>query len=381
MFNAITGYFFGKTSGQKSSTSLKENKPLKSDISNNNIDSKNTEQKRTIIKGEKNKFDFSEEYDYDEDEPKQSISTSTSSNSSSNKNNLVDFSLIQKTGDIDYWRMAHCVFVKNSLIDINSLNYVPFIKLKKKQEGLLSYIGFGGSDTSFDEVKYLAGFDEHFIYMINLSKEENKDEKDEKKIVGNHYDITKISNIEIIEENTRILVTILFVLDNDVDNYNSKIKKFYLEKQNAFKFLSMLKAFLNNYKTKITFTDKVFGNINFNEIPKEENVIDAKEVNNNTNDEVKENINQKKDKENGNENPEEEKKEKEPKNEENEDEIFTDENVEDKADDKKDEGNKKDENNEEKRMKVMVKKRMKMMKKKKKKIMKMNKMMKNKIKI
>ena len=346
MFGAIKGYFFGGSQNNESSNSSKENKPLKSDISNNNLDSKNELKKRTIIKGEKNKFDFSEEYD--EDEPKQSTSTSTSSNSPSNKNNLVDFSLIQKTNDIDYWRMAHCVFVKNSLIDINTVNYVPFIKLKKKQEGLLSYIGFGGSDTSFEEVKYLAGFDEHFIYMINLSKEENKDEKDEKKIVGNHYDITKITNIEIIEENTRILVTILFVLDNDVDNFNSKIKKFYLEKQNAFKFLSMLKAYLNNYKIKITFTDKVFGNINFNEIPKEENIVDTKEVNNNVNVEVKENKNQKKDKENGSENPEEEKKEKEPKNEENEDEIFTDENVEDKVDDKKDE-EKKDEKDEEKK--------------------------------
>jgi hypothetical protein len=342
MFGAIKGYFFGGSQNE-SSNSSKESKPLKSDISNNNLDSnKNELKKRTIIKGEKNKFDFSEEYD--EDEPKQSTSPSISSNSPSNKNNLVNFSLIQNTKDIDYWRMAHCVFVKNSLIDINTLNYVPFIKLKKKQEGLLSYIGFGGSDTSFDEVKYLAGFDEHFIYMINLSKEENKDEKDEKKIVGNHYDITKITNIEIIEENTRILVTILFVLDNDVDNFNSKIKKFYLEKQNAFKFLSMLKAYLNNYKTKITFTDKVFGNINFNEIPKEENIVDRKEINDNANEQVKENSNQKKDKENGNDSPEEEKKEKEPKNEENEDEIFTDENVEDKVEDKKYKENKKDEN-------------------------------------
>ena len=350
MFGAIKGYFFGGSQNE-SSNSSKESKPLKSDISNNNLDSnKNELKKRTIIKGEKNKFDFSEEYD--EDEPKQSTSTSTSSNSPSNKNNLVDFSLIQKINDIDYWRMAHSVFVKNSLIDINTVNYVPFIKLKKKQEGLLSYIGLGGSDTSFDEVKYLAGFDEHFIYMINLSKEENKDEKDEKKIVGNHYDITKISNIEIIVDNTRILVTILFVLDNDVDNFNSKIKKFYFEKQNAFKFLSMLKAYLNNYKTKITFTDKVFGNINFNEIPKEENIADTKEIKDNPKDQVKENSIQKKDKENGNDSPEEEKKEKEPKNEENEDEIFTDENVEDKAEDKKDKENKenkKDENSQEKK--------------------------------
>ena len=341
MFGAIKGYFFGGSQNNESSNSSKEIKPLKSDISNNNLDSnKNEIKKKTIIKGEKNKFDFSEEYD--EDEPKQS--PSTSSNSSSNKNNLVDFSLIQKTNEMDYWRMAHSVFVKNSLIDINTLNYVPFIKLKKKQEGLLSYIGFGGSDTSYDEVKYLAGFDEHFIYMINLSKEENKDEKDEKKVVGNHYDITKISNIEIIEDNTRILVTILFVLDNDVDNYISKIKKFYLEKQNAYKFLSVLKAYLNNYKTKITFTDKVFGNIDFNEIPKEEKIVDTKEINNNASNEVKESGNQKNEKDNGNESPEEEKKEKEDKEEEKEDEIFTDENVEDKADDKKDEENKKDEN-------------------------------------
>ena len=330
MFGAIKGYFFGGSQNNETSNSSKEKKPLKSDISNNNLDpNKNELKKKTIIKGEKNKFDFSEEYD--EDEPKQSPSTSP--NLSSKENNLVDYSLILKINDNEYWRMAHSLFVKNSLVNINSFNYVPFIKLKKKQEGLLSYIGFGGSDTSFEEVKYLACFDEHFIYMINLSKEENKDEKNEKKIVGNHYDITKISNIEITEDNTRILVTILFVLDNDVDNFVSKIKKFYLEKQNAFKFLSMLKAYLNNYKIKVAYTDKVFKNINFNEIPKEEDINDKKEVNDdgddNNNDKVKENNNQKNDEE---ENLEEEKKEKEPKNEEKEDEIFTDENVEDKDD-------------------------------------------------
>ena len=348
MFGAIKGYFFGGQADQSSNS--KEIKPLKSDISNSNLDKTKIElKKKTIIKGENNKFDFTEEYN--EDEPKQS--SSTSENSSSTENNLIEFNLIQNKDDIDYWRMAHCVYVKDSLIDINNLNIVPFIKKKKKPEGLLSYIGFGSSDNSFDEIKYLAGFDEQFIYMINLSKEENKDENDVMKTIGNHYDITKISNIEIVEDFKRVLVTILFVLDNDVDSFNSKIKKFYLERQNALKFLKMLKAYLNNFKIKITFTDKVFGNINFNEIPKEEKIVDSKEIKIDDDDDEKEkekeddnNDKNKNDKDGGNKNGGDEKKEKGEKEPEKEDEIFTDENVEENiVDDKKILEN---ENNEEK---------------------------------
>jgi hypothetical protein len=282
MFGALKGYFFGGSPEQQSQNTSKEKKPLKSDISNPNADSlKNSEKKRTIIKGENNKFDFSEEYD--EDEPKPSSSTSENSSSNDNKlDNEIELNPAQKIDHMDYWRMAHCVYVKNSLININTLSYVPFIKLKKKKEGILSYIGFG--TESLDEVKYLVGFDEHFIYMIDLSKEENKDEKDAMKTIGNHYDITKISNIEVVEDNNKnkILITILFVLDNDVDNFNSKVKKFYFEKQNALKFIKLLKAYLHNYKIKITFNDKVFGNINFNEneekSKKEEKIVETKEI-------------------------------------------------------------------------------------------------------
>ena len=344
MFNAITGYIFGKTSRQKSSTSLKENKPLKSDISNNNIDSKNTEQKRTIIKGEKNKFDFSEEYD--EEEPK-SLSTSENSLSNDNKrDNELELNPIQSINDIDYWRMAHCLYVKNSLININTINYVPFIKFKKKQEGILSYIGLG--NESLIEIKYLAVFDEHFIYMINLSKEENKDDNDAMKTIGNHYDIAQINNIEIIEDNSKnkILVNILFILDNDVESFNSKIKKFYFEKKNALKFLKIIKKLLNIYKIKITYNDKIFGNINFNEIDEvKEEKINEKQINEETKNENKEdkdeekNINNEKieKEEEKDKNKEEEKdKNKEEKNENKEeekeeikegDEIFTTENV------------------------------------------------------
>ena len=330
MFSALKSFIVGDSSNKNQTNTLKENKPLKSDISNNNMDSNNNK-KKTIIKGEKNEFDFSEEY---EDEPKQNMNTQSSSSSESSKeikNDNIIHNPIQNMDDIDFWRMAHCVYVKNSLININMFNFVPFIKLKKKSEGLLSYIGFGTEDIK--ELKYLAGFDEHFIYMINLSKEENKNENDAMKTIGNHYDINQITNIEVVQDaflKNKILITILFVLDNDVNNYISKIKKFYFEKPNALKFLKILKEYLNINKIKVTYIDKVFQDLNFNEIKKEKEEKDnLKKEENEEN-----NINEKKEEvqpEIKNENKETLKEE----NKENEEEIFTSENVEEKTEEEK----------------------------------------------
>lgn len=330
MFSALKSFIVGDSSNKNQTNTLKENKPLKSDISNNNLDSNNNK-KKTIIKGEKNEFDFSEEY---EDEPKQNMNTQSSSSSESSKeikdDNIIH-NPIQNMDDIDFWRMAHCVYVKNSLININMFNFVPFIKLKKKSEGLLSYIGFGTEDIK--ELKYLAGFDEHFIYMINLSKEENKNENDAMKTIGNHYDINQITNIEVVQDaflKNKILITILFVLDNDVNNYISKIKKFYFEKPNALKFLKILKEYLNINKIKVTYIDKVFQDLNFNENKKEKGGKDnLKKEENEEN-----NINEKKEEvqpEIKNENKETLKEE----NKENEEEIFTSENVEEKTEEEK----------------------------------------------
>ena len=329
MFNALKSFIIGDSSNQNKINSIRENKPLKSDISNNNLDSKNNDNKKTVIKGEKNDFDFSEEY---EDEPKQN-STQSSQNSSTSENqeikdlNEIIHNPIIDINEIDFWRMAHCVYVKNSLININMLNYVPFIKLKKRTEGLFSYIGFG--TEGIHEIKYLAGFDEHFIYMINLMKEENKNDNDAMKTIGNHYDILQITNIEVVPDTNnknRIVITILFVMDNDVDNYVTKIKKFYFEKPNALKFLKMLKLYLNMYKVKVTFNNKVFKDFDFKEDKEQtEKKEDIK------NEEVKDNNitknEEEKDTKIKNEETENLKEEKNE-NKENEEEAFSSENVE-----------------------------------------------------
>ena len=328
MFNAIKSFIVGDSSNQNKINSIRENKPLKSDISNNNIDSVNNNKKKTVIKGEKNDFDFSEEY---EDEPKQNSTQSSQDSSTSENKEIKDSEIIhnpiQDINDIDFWRMAHCVYVKNSLININMLNYVPFIKLKKRSEGLFSYIGFG--TEGIHEIKYLAGFDEHFIYMINLMKDENKNDNDAMKTIGNHYDILQITNIEVVQDTNnknRIVITILFVIDNDVDNYVTKIKKFYFEKPNALKFLKMLKLYLNMYKVKVTFNNKVFKDFNFKEdkeqIEKKEDIKNEEMKENNINKKEEEKDTKIKNEET--ESLKEEKKE----NKENEEEAFSSENVE-----------------------------------------------------
>ena len=335
MFSAIKSLIVGSDSSSsnnsnnstQSNNSLRENKPLKSDTPINNISNSSKNKKRTIIKGEKNDFDFSEEY---EDEPKQ---ISTSENSISNNDENITYNSIIKLDDLDFWRMAHCVYPKNSLININSMNYVPFIKIKKINEGLFSYIGLGTENIK--EIKYLAGLDEHFIYMINLNKEENKDDNDGMKTIGNHYDLHHITNIEIsMDENykNKILVIILFVLDNDIDNYISKIKKFYFEKPNALKFLKLLKIYLNTYKIKISYKDNVFKNINFNKEDEEEEKEKEKENNKEIKEEDKKEEKEKLIKE--------EEKEEKDENKENEEEIFTSDKVEEKEknnEDKKEE--------------------------------------------
>ena len=170
--------------------------------------------------------------------------------------------------------------------------------------------------------------------MINLNKEENKNDNDAMKTIGNHYDINQITNIEVLNETdnnnkNRILINILFVLDNDVNNYISKIKKFYFEKPNALRFLKLLKVYINMYKIKVTFINKVFKDFSFNEkeeklekkldenLKKEENEgIEENNINNQNEEEKKH--------DNIDENINNEKKEKK----ENEEE-FTSDNVKD----------------------------------------------------
>lgn len=65
--------------------------------------------------------------------------------------------------------------------------------------------------------------------MVNLMKNENNDVM---KTIEKHYDILKITNIEVVKDINninRIVITILFVMNNDADNYVIKLKQLFRE--------------------------------------------------------------------------------------------------------------------------------------------------------
>ena len=160
------------------------------------------------------------------------------------------------------WLIAHRIYNKKMLVDIEQMPYVPFIK-KKKIENVITMLGFGNSKQKIKEIKYIALFDEHFIYMINMSLKENNQNNFNKKI-GNHYDLKMLSNIDIKEdtEKGRKLITLLFILDNNIETYKSIAKEFYLENENAVKFFNILKFYLEHLGIPLNYQNEQFARTN-----------------------------------------------------------------------------------------------------------------------
>ena len=162
----------------------------------------------------------------------------------------------------DEWLISHRVFPKRMIVDIEQMPYVPFIN-KKQIENVITMLGFGNSKNKNKEIKYVALFDEHFVYMINMSLKENNQNNFNKKI-GNHYDLQLISNIDIRDdiEKGRKIITLLFILDNNIETYKSITKEFYFDFNNAVKFFNILKFYLGRLGIPLNYQNEEFAKMN-----------------------------------------------------------------------------------------------------------------------
>ena len=262
----LKGFIFGGFSSlddSQSTSNSQENQPKENPSSSSNVPkplhslnqkvqtpdkSKQKEETKSssIIKSSKGQFDFSEEDDDEDSKQKKS----------QNEAEVYDENFEYSEPEEDYWKIAHRLYLKNSMVDIEPLPYVPFIKIKKN-DNLLSLMGFGNKKP-YREVKYFAVFDEHFLYMINMTIKDNNQNNFFKK-VGNHYDLTKISNIEIKEDlvlQGKKLIKLVFLLDNDNNNFNTINKEFHFEKNDAIKFFAILKFYLKKYSVPLIFKDE-----------------------------------------------------------------------------------------------------------------------------
>ena len=212
-----------KDNASKNTKNTTNTQPQKNPIPNK-PPQKEESKSNTIIKSSKGQFDFSEEDDDEEAKPKKN----------QNESDNTDINFEYSEPEEDYWKIAHRLYLKNSMVDIEPLPYVPFIKIKKN-DNLLSLMGFGNKKP-FREIKYFAVFDEPFLYMINMTTKDNNQNNFFKK-AGNHYDLTKVSNIEIKDDEVLIgkkLIKIVFLLDNE----NSARRVYRLISKDILNYLS-----------------------------------------------------------------------------------------------------------------------------------------------
>ena len=154
----LKGFIFGSSAEETSSSSSQEDsnrKPSPVPNQSQNIDSKSPNKEdsknNTIIKSSKGQFDFSEEDDEEDSKPKK--------NQPESESNSKNFEYSEP--EEDYWKIAHRLYLKNSMVDIEPLPYVPFIKVKKN-DNILSLIGFG-KKKQIKEIKYLEVSHDHLL--------------------------------------------------------------------------------------------------------------------------------------------------------------------------------------------------------------------------
>jgi hypothetical protein len=354
----LKGFIFGGNPSEESqqAQSSQENKQKENPpVSNTNIagkpsqnqnpptgksPQKDEQKSNTVIKPSKGQFDFSDEDDDEESKPKKN----------QNESETTDVNFEYSEPEEDYWKIAHRLYLKNSMVDIEPLPSVPFIKIKKN-DNILSLIGFGNKKP-FREIKYFAVFDEHFLYMINMTQKDNNQNNFFKKI-GNHYDLTKVSDIEIKDDEVLIgkkLIKIVFLID-DNSNFSTKTKEFHFEKNDAIKFFSILKFYLKKYGVPLIFKDENKEGEEKDEEEEEEEEDEEENENKDEENKDKDEENKDKDDKKDEEKKEEEKKEDNDKKEEEkkeEDKKEKEKKEEDKKEEeKKEEVKKEEEKNEE----------------------------------
>jgi hypothetical protein len=186
----------GKLFFWKKNKKTDKNENKKIILNNENLNINKKENKMTI-KTEKNQ---NKNYNFDLDDDEEEEQTTSNSNNHLYQNFLNEIN----NEENEYFEEeeesilnAHRVFTKKSFLDIEGMPYVPFIKIKKN-ENFLSILGIK-KNIQFKEIKYLVLFDEHFIYMINMTIKENNQNNFFKKI-GNHFDLKKLTKIDIKDD-------------------------------------------------------------------------------------------------------------------------------------------------------------------------------------
>ena len=163
------------------------------------------------------------------------------------------------------FEVSHIIYQKNSIVDIESMPYIPFIKIKK----ISTFLNFFGKKKNniIKEIKYLFLFDKNFLYMIKMTLKENNQNNFYKRI-GNHYDLYNFKSIKIIDDDIiKGFKKIILIFRKRKENiHKEKIKELHMDYFNAGKFIKILKYYLRKLNIDLNFSnediEKIFGKNN-----------------------------------------------------------------------------------------------------------------------
>lgn len=149
--------------------------------------------------------------------------------------------------------VCHMLYRKGSYVSINDFDIHRFIKKKQPKKTLFSRFGFGNkfqkNKESNVQRKYLAFFDENYLYFLKDNEVDKTDSSLRK--VGNHYNLCKIKNAFFdpkSDDNKLWDIKLEFSLEN---SNNTSIKEMIFDKESAERFYSIIKFHFKTLNMKV----------------------------------------------------------------------------------------------------------------------------------
>ena len=161
--------------------------------------------------------------------------------------------------------IAHTLYHKNTIVDIEQLTYIPFIKIKKMNT-FFSFFNKKKKINEIKQIKYLVLFEDNFLYMIKMTLKENNQNNFYKRI-GNHYNLYNFNNIKITDDEVikgykNVILT--FMKKKQLNKF--KVKELHMDFFDAAKFFQILKFYLERINIYFNYNNEDFKRIfsNFN---------------------------------------------------------------------------------------------------------------------
>jgi hypothetical protein len=167
----------------------------------------------------------------------------------------------EKNDEIDLHTICHKLYTKGEIIDLEGRTYFKCLKKKENINAkIFSFIGLKKNEKSnLKEQKCVIFVEDDFMYF--LKDKINPGERDKNNnflYASKPYNLKTLSTVEvnILDSNkcngyNIVQISLLFILDKSLDNYQSKIKTVYFSLEEYQRFNTYMRELINRLKVPV----------------------------------------------------------------------------------------------------------------------------------